>query len=104
MFVYKQQDFITPPANVFNFSLHVNSDTSWNQYAPCMFWLVTVTTTTENKPNILNRKAYNTILFLSGFNDTEYNEQISMLIHDGLFPIVVTTSALNLSNFRVNAH
>lgn len=69
----------------------------------CFDWLLLLLIT-ESRPNIDYHKAHNAIPPSSGFNDTEYNEQISMLIHDGLFPIVVTTSALNLSNFRVKAH
>lgn len=74
-----------------------------NMLLVCFDWLP-LSRITESRPNIHNNKAYNAVTPLFGFNDTEYNEQISMLIHDGLFPIVVTASALNLSNFRVKAH
>lgn len=69
----------------------------------CFDWLP-LSRITESRPNKYNNKVHNAVTDLFGFNDTEYNEQISMLIHDGLFPIAVTASALNLSNFRVKTH
>lgn len=75
-----------------------------NMLLVCFDWLIPQPAT-QNHPNDPTYKT----LFASApkqkFNDTKYNERISVLILTGdKFSIVVTTSALNLSNFSVNTH
>lgn len=75
-----------------------------NMLLVCFDWLIPQPAT-QNHPNYSTHKTQFTPQPKQKFNDTEYNERISVLILTGdKFPIVVMTSAFNLSNFRVKAH